>query len=258
MRMKLRVGRFVSFGAALFVAFGVSMHARAQEDFSAQTHQIFELTNQDREARGLQPLQWNTSLAQAAQAHAERMAAEDDLSHQYPGEPSVAQRTAQAGAHFQAVAENIASGYSARGIESEWMHSTPHRTNILDPRMNALGVGLVERRGTLFAVEDFADASGAFSPGQVESQVGRLLRQDGIDPSAPRAAAALACSSDGGYPKGETGKLVVRFDTGDLSQLPAQIQTLIRSGSYHRAAVAACPGGRQGSFTTYKVALVLY
>lgn len=246
-------------GVALSLVAAMSIQVFAQEDFSAQARQIFELTNQDRQARGLQPLQWNASLAQAAQAHAERMAQEDDLSHQYPGEPDVAQRAAQAGAHFQAVAENIASGYSDRAIETEWMHSTPHRTNILDPRMNALGVGVVQRHGTLFAVEDFADASEALSPAQVATKVEDLLRQQNIDPSAPRAAAVLACSSNGGYPKGETGKLVVRFDTPDLSQLPGQILAQIRSGSYHRAAVADClHDGRQSSFTTYRVAIVLY
>lgn len=254
----LRASWFVSLVAALFFIAGVSMQVCAQEDSGAQAQHIFELTNQDRQAQGLQPLHWDASLAQAAQTHAERMAAENNLSHQYPGEPNVAQRTAQAGAHFQAIAENIASGYSERAIETEWMHSTPHRTNILDPRMNALGVGVVERHGTLFAVEDFSDASEALSPRQVEAKVGDLLRQENIDPSAPRAAAALACSSNGGYPKGETGKLVVRFDTGDLSQLPGQVAAQIRSGSYHRASVAACPGGRQGSFTTYQVAIVLY
>lgn len=234
--------------------------ARAQDEerFENRAKQIFELTNHDRAARGLQTLQWSDSLAAAAQKHAERMSAEGYLMHQYPGEGNVGQRAAEAGAHFQAIAENIATGYSAQQIEQEWMHSTPHRRNILDPQMNALGVGIVARGGVLYAVEDFARASEAFSPKQVENRIGKLLRKDGVNPSAPREAAAQACASDNGYPKGGTGKLVVRFDTGDLSRLPGQVAQLARSGRYTKASVAACSGGRQGNFTTYKVAIVLY
>jgi hypothetical protein len=230
--------------------------AQEQERFENRARHIFELTNRDRVAQGLQPLRWNDSLANAALQHANRMATEHYLMHQYPGEPGLEQRAAQAGAHFQAIAENIATGYSDEQIEQEWMHSAPHRRNILDPRMNALGVGIVLRGGVLYAVEDFAQASEALSPRQVESRVGNLLRQQGIDPAVPRSVAAQACAPDSGYPSGS--RLVMRFDTGDLSQLPGQVVQQIRSGGYRRASVASCPGGQQGSFTTYKVALVLY
>lgn len=245
--------------ATLCLAPVFQMRAQAQSDFSEQARHIFQLTNRDRVARGLQPLHWDASLAAAAQAHAERMAGEPTLSHEYPGEGDVSARAARAGAHFQAIAENIATGYSDAAIEAEWMNSTPHRRNILDPQMNAIGVGIVARRGNYYAVEDFAESSEELSPEQVERRVGALLRRENIEPSAPRQAAALACSSNSGYPKGETGRLVVRFDTPDLSQLPGGIAAQIRAGNYRKAAVASCPGiVRQGNFTTYRVAIVLY
>lgn len=249
--------RAVVFGAACLVLC-TSIPAHAQDDSGSHSRHIFELTNRDRVARGLQPLRWDASLAAAAQSHAERMAGEGYLSHQYPGEGDVGARAAHAGAHFQAIAENIATGPSDEAIESEWMNSAPHRRNILDPQMNAIGIGLVERRGMIFAVEDFANSAESLSPAQVENRVGALLRRDGIDPSAPRDAAAQACLSNSGYPQGATGKLVMRFDTPDLNQLPAQVTGQLRSGTYRKAAVAACSGGRQGSFTTYRVAIVLY
>lgn len=248
----------VLFGAACLVLSSL-MQAHAQDDSGSRARHILDLTNHDREARGLQPLEWDASLAAAAQAHAERMAGERYLSHEYPGEGDVGARAARAGAHFQAIAENIATGPNDEAIESEWMNSAPHRRNILDPQMDALGIGVVERRGTIFAVEDFADASEALSPAHVETRVGTLLRKDGIDPSAPREAAAQACLTSSGYPKGGTGKLVMRFDTPDLSHLPAQIEGQLRSGNYSKASVAACSGApRQGNFTTYRVAIVLY
>jgi hypothetical protein len=240
-------------------AFLALTQAYAQNDYANRARDIFELTNRDRVARGLPPLRWSSTLAAAAQAHAERMAGENYLSHEYPGEGDVGQRAAEAGAHFAAIAENIATGPNDAAIEAEWMNSTPHRRNILDPQMNALGIGVVVRRGTLFAVEDFDDASEALSSAEVEGRVGALLRREGIEPTAPREAAAQACLSSSGYPRGGTGRLVVRFDTPDLRQLPGGVESAIHSGQYRRASVATCSNGsRQGSFTTYRVAIVLY
>lgn len=257
--MRRRVDLVMISCVALCAMLSWTVLAQEQNDTGDRARHIFELTNRDREDRGLQPLRWNASLATAAQVHAGRMSGERFLSHEYPGEGSVGTRAAQAGAHFQAVAENIATGPSASAIEAEWMNSAPHRRNILDPQMNAIGVGLVEKGGNLYAVEDFAFASEALSAAQIESRVGGLLRKEGIDPSAPREAAAQACMSSDGYPRGGTGKLVIRFDTPNLNELPSGVEGSVRNGGYHRASVAACEGGsRQGNFTTYRVAIVLY
>jgi hypothetical protein len=246
----------VSTICAAFFALGA---AHAQNDSSDRAHRIFELTNQDRVAHGLPQLHWDASLANAAQAHAQWMASEGTLSHQYPGEPDLTARAAQAGAHFQAIAENIATAWNEDAVENAWMHSPPHRANILDPRMNALGVGVVERHGTLYAVEDFANIAEALSPAQIERKVGALLRNEGVDPSAPRDAAAFACTSNSGYPKGEAARLILRFETPDLTQLPSGTAAQIRSGGYRSASVASCStSGTQSNFTMYRVAIVLY
>lgn len=242
--------------AAMGAALCLLAQAYAREDTGERARQIAELTNQDRADHGLSRLRWSDSLAEAARGHAERMATENYLSHEYPGEGNVGARAARAGAHFRAIAENIATGYSDQQVEQEWMHSTPHRRNILDAKMNAIGVGVVERNGTLYVAEDFAEASEALSARQVEGRVGALLREEGVQATAPRSAAAGECDADGAYPPG--GRLVIRFDTGDLSQLPGQVSEQIQRGDYRKAAVAECPGGKQGNFTTYKVAIVLY
>ena len=43
-------------------------------------------------------------------------------------------------------------------IQSEFLKSPNHRANMLDSDMDSIGVGVVERRGQLFAVEDFSKA----------------------------------------------------------------------------------------------------
>lgn len=239
---------------ALAVA-GLCASAQAQSDAA---HDIFALTNQDRQAQGLPALEWNDALARAAGAHARLMAQEPRLEHQYPGEPDLLARANAAGAHFDVIAENIALGPNPGAIERAWMHSTPHRTNILDPRMNALGVAVVYRDGTLFAVEDFAQASQALSLGQVEQRVRGLLRAQNIDASLPAAPAEQACRMWRGIPEGTTARAVVRFETPDLSRIPAQVEEQIENGHFARAAVGACATPAGENFTTYRVAILFY
>jgi len=64
----------------------------------------------------------------------------------------------QAGAHFVWLSENVALGRNPSIIHAEFVKSPPHRANILDTDMNVIGIGIVERNGELFAVEDFSKA----------------------------------------------------------------------------------------------------
>jgi uncharacterized protein YkwD len=54
------------------------------------------------------------------------------------------------GLSFWSVGENIAWGGDSRGtpksIVKSWMHSPPHRANILNPQFRALGVGFARGR----------------------------------------------------------------------------------------------------------------
>ena len=70
----------------------------------------------------------------------------------------MAGRATKAGAHYSSLAENVAQGADAAMVQKEWMNSAPHRANILDRDMDSLGVGVAERKGQVFAVEDFSQA----------------------------------------------------------------------------------------------------
>lgn len=253
----VRIGRRAMGCAGLVLLAQVTVSVvHAQADTA---HSIFDLTNQDRKAQGLRPLEWNAALAAAAQAHAALMAQQQQLSHQYPGEAELMQRAVQAGAHFQAIAENVAMAPDVDGVENAWMHSMPHRTNILDPKMNALGVGVVERDGNLWAVEDFAQASQTLTPQQVEQQVSTLVKAQHVDPSGPATEAEQACAIEKGLPPGSKARSVVRFETPDLSQLPSGLAQQIGNGQFTKAAVGACaPRANNPAFTTYRVAILLY
>lgn len=248
--------RMVIAYAVLFVALVATVvPAWAQDD----ARRIFDLTNQDRQQQGLAPLRWDDALAVAARGHADRMVRQRALSHQYPGEPELMERAASAGAHFRAIAENIATGPSPQSIEQEWMHSTAHRTNILDPKMNALGVAVVREGGSLYAVQDFAQTSEALSREQAEARVRELLSARNVDASAAAGPAEQACAMQHGIPEGTSARSIVRFETPDLSQLPSQVTQQIQAGDFRKAAVGACaPGPSQANFTTYRVAILFY
>lgn len=231
-------------------------HAQARPN---DARQIFDLTNQDRQQRGLPLLRWDDALARAAQGHADRMVSERTLSHQYPGEPELLARAAAAGAHFRAIAENIATGPAPGAIENEWMHSTAHRTNILDAKMDALGVAVARVDGTLYAVEDFEQSSEVLTREQAEQRVRELLRAQNVDASAPAEPAEQACAMEHGIPQGVNVRSLVRFETPDLTQLPAQVLQQISGKDFRKASVGACaPGASQASFTTYRLAILFY
>src|SRR5260370_41921764 len=103
------------------------------------------------------------------------MAKQANLSHQLPGELPLDQRAGRAGARFSQVGENIAIGPQAPAIHTGWMHSPVHRANILNVHFTALGVGVIEGDGELYAVEDFSGAIASLAIEAQEEQVTGLL-----------------------------------------------------------------------------------
>jgi uncharacterized protein YkwD len=142
----------------LVISLLLSAAGLAQNKAGSPERELFNATNRERLAHGLPALQWNNALAVAARKHAGEMAHKDALSHQFPGEPSLPSRVKQAGAHFVWLSENVALGPSPSVIHAQFVKSPPHRANILDTDMNVMGIGIVERNGQLFAVEDFSKA----------------------------------------------------------------------------------------------------
>jgi uncharacterized protein YkwD len=120
--------------------------------------ELFAAVNQARRAQGLQPLRWDESLAEAARRHAKVMAERGSAQHGFEGEPSLSTRVKQAGAHFAWLAENVTQGPTPEFIHVQFMKSAPHRANVLDRDMDSIGIGVVELRGQLFAVEDLSQA----------------------------------------------------------------------------------------------------
>src|ERR1700756_4615280 len=77
------------------ISFELRLHAQQSPE-----QMLLNAVNQDRAANGLGPLKWDPALAAAASGHAEWMAGERQLAHQYQGEPDLVTRASQQGAHF--------------------------------------------------------------------------------------------------------------------------------------------------------------
>lgn len=154
MRISARVAGLLVMSLGFWPASGMAQNNQA----ASLERQLFEATNRERTAHGVPALRWNDALAAAARKHANQMARQDALSHQFPGEPSLPSRVRQSGARFVWLSENVALGPNPSFIHTEFVQSPQHRANLLDVDMNEVGIGMVARNGRWFAVEDFSKA----------------------------------------------------------------------------------------------------
>ena len=144
--------------AVLTIASAITLLAQSPGHSKEAELKLLESVNRARKEQGLPGLRWSDELAVAARKHAGVMAQHNAAEHGFPGEPGLAARATQAGAKFSWLSENVCQGDRVEAIEQQFMNSPKHRANILDSDMDSVGIGVVERGGQLFAVEDFAKA----------------------------------------------------------------------------------------------------
>jgi uncharacterized protein YkwD len=233
--------------------------ASSQANGSPDEQALLQLANQARAQHHLPPLTWDSALAIAARNHLRWVIRNPgELSHQYPGEPDLVTRGANAGARFATISENIAGhGQTPADLQQIWMTTPVHRANLLDPNLNVVGIAAVRNQGLLFAVQDFGRDVPALTPESVEQQVAKLLQARGFPPAPSNQDARKTCTMSQG--QAGTPKLVIQWDGSDISHLPDALLQNLDKTRYKSAAVGACPG-RQANrqFTTYHIAVLLY
>ncbi len=223
----------------------------------AQQEQLFALANRARAAAGVAPLKWDEALAAAALNHCARMAAEGPIAHRYGGEPDVTERAAQAGSHFSLIEENVAVGSYAASIHQGWMDSPHHRANLLNPEIDSAGIAVVSARGVLYAVADYSRAVPVLSRAQVEATVAGLLRARGVAIQEDATDARAYCSNSS--KRENRPAFFMLWQNPDLTVLPQPLLDRLATGRYRKAEVGSCPAqGSVGSFTAYRVAVILY
>ena len=219
--------------------------------------ELFELLNRERSAHNLPELNWDEALFKAARRHALLMLNLNILEHQLPGEPGLEERLANAGARFTYIAENIAVGKDSATIHNGWVHSPRHRANILSPRVTAVGIAVVREIAGLYAVQDFSQSFGNMSLEQQEKQVASLLSTEGLRVTGMPEDARRACDGRVGVPTSRNGT-VIRFETGDLSEFPPELEKKIRGEPYRNVSVGACRTPEAAGFARYRIALLFF
>ncbi len=122
------------------------------------------------------PLAWNDDIAEAALGHSQNMLSADLQSHQLPGEANIGQRMINAGwnvnnaswlayENIYAYADSVFAAHAALAIDwgngpSGIQSPAGHRTNLMDPRFQEIGIGMVDatagkQTGPLLITQDF-------------------------------------------------------------------------------------------------------
>ncbi|MBS1839245.1 MAG: CAP domain-containing protein [Acidobacteria bacterium] len=218
---------------------------------------LLDAVNHERAGEKLPPLKWDANLAAAARDHVRKMTERNRLSHQFSGEPSLTARASGAGARFSMVAENVAEAPNVSELHIGWMNSLPHRANILNPKLTAIGIAVEMRGEQYFAVQDFSTAVGALSREEQEKQVGALLQKLGLKIASSSEEARKACDSGSGY-SGARPMAILHFETPDLNQLPDQVADTVKKGAYRTAAAGACSVKATDGFSHFRIAILLY
>jgi uncharacterized protein YkwD len=113
-------------------------------------HATLCLLNQQRAAHGLRPLHADRRLARAALGHSKDMVAHRYFAHESRSGAPFTARIARTGwtrsRRSYVVGENIGWGSGVlatpRAMVRGWMHSAPHRANILERRYRVIGIGV--------------------------------------------------------------------------------------------------------------------
>jgi uncharacterized protein YkwD len=237
-----------------------SLHAQSapENNLTVAEQYLLAAANEARANQGLPPLRLDPVLTEASVLNAREMANHNAISHQFDGEPELATRGANAGAHFSLISENVGEAPSSVIIHDLWMHSPGHRANLLDPNVDSIGIAIVTSNNQLYAVEDFASTVKILTLNQQERAVAGVIEQSGMRVTETTDDARQTCSMSTGYAGSRQPWFIMRYTVSSLNAIPSQLKSRLTSGKYHQAVVGACSTTRRSSFTAYNIAVLLY
>ena len=247
-----------------------SNSADKTSELTSAESELYALINQERKDRDLPLFALDSHLITAARKHTQETLKHGKLSHQFAGEQVLRSRLAQAGARFDAAAENVAESDSVKNAHFELMHSTGHRANLLNPAYNAIGIGIIETEERIYVTEDFSHRVPELTAEGVETQVLKQVNQirSNIGPVALKRVSIpklreLACQP-GITPQtvwkniAASGVTVI-FTQSDATSLPASLKKAASDPTIKNIAIGACyPPDAQDGFAMFTAIAVLY
>ncbi len=242
----------------------------AQADPSPDQRKMLDLLNRERRADGLPALQWDQHLAQSAHTHARLMVAQNDLSHQLPGEAELSNRVGVTGLRFTATAENLALAPTVESAHDGLMKSRHHRENIMNGEYNSVGIAIVPGGGELYFVQNFARVVPVYSEAQfrdaVVSAVNKKRRADRLRSLEIQEDGRLHKAACSGSPNpdvlihqltGVTG--LVAFTASSPDDLPPSMKQNVGDRTLQRLDIGVCFKPRQqNGFASFWVVAAFY
>jgi uncharacterized YkwD family protein/spore coat assembly protein SafA len=136
---------------------GQKINIPSLDDVKTLEQKVIDLVNQQRAYNGLQALKANWELCRVARYKSQDMIDKRYFSHQSPTYGSPIRMMESFGIGFSAAGENIAYGQrTPQEVMNGWMNSPGHRSNILNPTYNQIGVGVAKAsNGTFYWTQMF-------------------------------------------------------------------------------------------------------
>lgn len=127
------------------------------DDIKALETEVIRLVNVERSKAGVPALSTNNKLSDVARIKSRDFVNNNYFSHNSPTYGSPFDMIKSFGISYTSAAENLASGHrSAAEAMNSWMNSSGHRTNILNPTYNQIGVGVArDSKGNLYWTQMF-------------------------------------------------------------------------------------------------------
>jgi len=233
--------------------------------------QLLDMANAERTRAGLAPLKIDDGLVRAARAHAAEMAAENRISHQFSGEPSLPQRLAASSPlHLERTGENVAMAGNPDQAHQALMASPPHRDNLLSPNFNVAGFGVFRSGHMIYVAQDFASSLPSYSVQQAQDLVDASVEQLRAQAKMPRlqrvdsgsiqsSACAMAQADSLSAAAPPPGAYMLRYTSMAPEALPSDISKVIAARGLHTYSAGTCYAKTQKYPSgAYWVVLVFY
>ena len=182
----------------LVVAFLAVTPAILAQSFSpSDESRSISLVNGARSQEGLRGVSQNSGLESVARAQAARMAERGSIYHN----PNLESDADAAGVDWTSIGENVGVGYDIEELHNGFMNSPGHHENIVYPKYNALGVGVVKGDdGRMYVAQVYAAVGSAPSPAAPAPAPAQAASAPAATSSAPQSTTEVLSTSTASAP----------------------------------------------------------
>lgn len=192
----------------LFVLF--IFQSNYSQNNSAKAEEMLDLVNDLRLQQNLAPLTLHQNLNKAAYDHAKDMGDNNYFSHTGLNGSRFGERVKETGYTGSSRGENIAAGYAtAQRTFEQWVNSSGHLDNMLNPSVNEMGIGYAEVDGSRYThywtqILEIGDTSPSLT---LEDPISAIRSDIDIYPNPAQDIVAIS------FPKSLEGKTKLSLTT---------------------------------------------